>query len=337
MIRHQIRETQAQTAADGWDERTVPKRWQPLLTVDEERELAGRIKHGDSDARGRLILANLRLVVAIIRKYKGAKLSFDDLIQEGNLGLIRASEDFDPSVHGCRFYLYAAIWIKAFIHRALIANDSMIRLPAHVYRRRERLRRSSDALAGAASGVEEVDSTSYADVGEVDSTSYADVDELDSEPGASGRRLGSRGQAESPREMPIPFVEAIEEMALEETIADAPPPDEEASDHEQRLLVEVALRRLNPVEAWVVRERFGLGPLCADELTWSLRPTRAELSTGREDVSEREAVRSRRRRSYFHRSYRELGQACGLSGRRIQQVERAALEKLRDVFQPGAA
>lgn len=111
------------------------QRWQPTLTADEEQELARRIKLGDQDARRQLILANLRLVVVVARRYPARKLSLDDLVQEGTLGLIRASEDFDPSIHGCRFFSYAEIWIKAYIHRTVVANGSMIRIPLHVSQR----------------------------------------------------------------------------------------------------------------------------------------------------------------------------------------------------------
>ena len=129
-----------------------PARWQPLLSVDEERELAVRIKAGDQAARRQLILANLRLVAVIARRYKGSKVPLDDLVQEGNLGLIRASEDFDPSAHGCRFYTYAEIWIKAFIHRALVVNESLIRVPEHVFRLRKQYRRVASTLGDAGMG-----------------------------------------------------------------------------------------------------------------------------------------------------------------------------------------
>jgi RNA polymerase primary sigma factor len=149
MIRNHTLEPQTLADPAGWNQDHDPARWQPLLSGEEERELALRIKDGDQAARRHLILANLRLVAGIARRYKGGKLSLDDLVQEGNLGLIRASEDFDPSVHVCSFYTYAAIWIKAFIHRALIANDSLIRIPLHVFQRHKRYRRGMGLPGGA--------------------------------------------------------------------------------------------------------------------------------------------------------------------------------------------
>src|SRR5271169_3218364 len=102
-----------------------------LLTAAEECELADAIARGDREARTRMIQANLRLVVKIAREYVGRGLVFDDLIGEGNLGLIRATEEFDPRF-GTRFSTYAAYWIKQAIRHALINTTSTIRLPAHM-------------------------------------------------------------------------------------------------------------------------------------------------------------------------------------------------------------
>jgi RNA polymerase primary sigma factor len=115
-----------------------------LLSAAEERELADSIARGDRDARGRMIKANLRLVVKIARDYMGRGLVLDDLVGEGNLGLIRAAEEYDPAF-GTRFSTYASYWIKQAIRHALINTTATIRLPAHMYtlltkwRRAERL------------------------------------------------------------------------------------------------------------------------------------------------------------------------------------------------------
>jgi RNA polymerase primary sigma factor len=102
-----------------------------LLSADQERELAEAIARGDRDARGRMIRANLRLVVRIARDYTGRGLSLDDLVGEGNLGLIRAAEQYDPSF-GTRFSTYASYWIKQAIRHALTNTTATIRLPAHM-------------------------------------------------------------------------------------------------------------------------------------------------------------------------------------------------------------
>src|SRR6201993_2700596 len=103
----------------------------PLLTADQEKELAYRIEAGDGEARDRMVRANLRLVVNIARHYTGKGLSLQDLIAEGNLGLLRAVEAFDPSMD-TRFSTYASYWIKQSIKRTLVNTAKTIRLPAYM-------------------------------------------------------------------------------------------------------------------------------------------------------------------------------------------------------------
>src|SRR5207302_11511415 len=114
-------------------------------------ELAEAIAQGDGDARARMIRSNLRLVVKIARDYLGRGMVLEDLIGEGNLGLIRASEEFDPRF-GTRFSTYASYWIKQAIRHALINTTAMIRLPAHMvglltkWHRTERALRRADGV-----------------------------------------------------------------------------------------------------------------------------------------------------------------------------------------------
>src|SRR5437870_12356315 len=90
-----------------------------LLKAEEEQDLAYRIEEGDSEARDQMVRANLRLVVNIARSYTGKGLGLQDLIEEGNLGLLRAVEGFDPTMN-TRFSTYASYWIKQSIKRALV-------------------------------------------------------------------------------------------------------------------------------------------------------------------------------------------------------------------------
>ncbi len=103
----------------------------PLLTAQQEKELAYRIEKGDGEARDQMARANLRLVVNIARSYAGRGLSLHDLIEEGNLGLLRAVEGFDPSMN-TRFSTYASYWIKQSIKRALVNTAKTIRIPAYM-------------------------------------------------------------------------------------------------------------------------------------------------------------------------------------------------------------
>jgi len=103
----------------------------PLLTAEEERALAERVAQGDPYAREHMVKANLRLVVNIARGYLGKGLSLEDLIEEGNLGLMRAVEGFDGMME-TRFSTYASYWIKQSIRRAVMNNGRPIRLPAYM-------------------------------------------------------------------------------------------------------------------------------------------------------------------------------------------------------------
>jgi RNA polymerase primary sigma factor len=116
-----------------------------LLSADEEQELALRIGEGDVRARDQMVRANLRLVVNIARGYTGKGLALQDLIEEGNLGLLRAVEGFDPAM-GTRFSTYASYWIKQSIKRALINSAKTIRIPAYMVELLSKWRRASARL-----------------------------------------------------------------------------------------------------------------------------------------------------------------------------------------------
>ncbi|MDE0934882.1 MAG: RNA polymerase sigma factor RpoD/SigA [Mariniblastus sp.] len=116
-----------------------------LLNADEEKELARAIAKGDVRARDRMVRANLRLVVNIARGYTGKGLGLQDLIEEGNLGLLRAVEGFDPDM-GTRFSTYASYWIKQSIKRALINSAKTIRIPAYMVELLSKWRRASVRL-----------------------------------------------------------------------------------------------------------------------------------------------------------------------------------------------
>lgn len=117
-----------------------------LLTQEEELCLALAVGEGDMEARDRMVRANLRLVVNIARGYTGKGLGLQDLIEEGNLGLLRAVEGYDPSM-GTRFSTYASYWIKQSIKRSLINSAKTIRIPAYMVELLSKWRRASVRLS----------------------------------------------------------------------------------------------------------------------------------------------------------------------------------------------
>ena len=114
-----------------------------LLTHKEEIDLSMRAKAGDMRARQRLIEKNLRLVVSVAKKYRGYGLPFEDLIQEGNIGLMKAVEKFDPD-RGFRFSTYATWWIRQAVQRAVADKGRTIRVPVHMT---EKIRKVASGIA----------------------------------------------------------------------------------------------------------------------------------------------------------------------------------------------
>jgi RNA polymerase primary sigma factor len=116
-----------------------------LLTADQEKSLAREIEKGSTEARDQMVRANLRLVVNIARGYTGKGLALQDLIEEGNLGLLRAVEGFDPNMN-TRFSTYASYWIKQSIKRALVNTAKTIRIPAYMVELLAKWRRATNQL-----------------------------------------------------------------------------------------------------------------------------------------------------------------------------------------------
>jgi RNA polymerase primary sigma factor len=117
-----------------------------LLTHDEEIDLGRRSREGDEMARSELIEKNLRLVIPVAKKYRGMGLSFGDLIQEGNIGLMRAVDKFDPE-RGFRFSTYATWWIRQAVQRAVADKGRTIRVPVHMGEKMRKMARTYNELS----------------------------------------------------------------------------------------------------------------------------------------------------------------------------------------------
>jgi RNA polymerase primary sigma factor len=214
-----------------------------LLSRQEEGELAARIAQGDLYARDHLIRANLRLVVNIARGYLGRGLPLEDLIAEGNLGLMRAVEGFDGQA-GIRFGTYASFWVKQSIRRAVIMQGKLVRLPVHVALLLSKWRRASETLTerlGRAPAPEEVGWVLR--LSERKRSLVMRTLRVNHSGGCSDA-LGEDGESA------IAFLADERARAAEDLLG-------ESEDLER---IKVALARLEQREATVLRMRFGLDP-----------------------------------------------------------------------------
>lgn len=233
-----------------------------LLTAKDEQELAGLIAQGDVRARDRMVRANLRLVVNIARGYVGKGLGLQDLIEEGNLGLLRAVEGFDPSM-GTRFSTYASYWIKQSIKRALINSAKTIRIPAYMVELLSKWRRASARLS------EELGRTpTQEEIGRV--------------LGLARKKLPIIKKAiqvynSTPQSDQTDAGWSLGEMVMDERLK---APDEELLDHDVLSTVLELLETLDTREATVLKLRFGLG----ETQSHTLKEIGNELGLTRERV-----------------------------------------------------
>jgi len=211
-----------------------------LLSADDEHELAVAIGEGDTQARDRMVRANLRLVVNIARGYTGKGLGLQDLIEEGNLGLLRAVEGFDPAM-GTRFSTYASYWIKQSIKRALINTAKTIRIPAYMVELLSKWRRGSTRLA------EELGRTPT-------------PEEVARILGLPKKKLPIIKKAIriynlTPQTDQAEAGWSLGEMVMDDRVRD---PEEELVEHDNLTQVMRLLETMDPREATVLRMRFGL-------------------------------------------------------------------------------
>jgi RNA polymerase primary sigma factor len=211
-----------------------------LLTPQEEIELAARIKKGDKKAREQMIKANLRLVVKIARDYEGIGLPLLDLISEGNIGLMKAVERFDPSKGG-KLSTYGSWWIKQSIKRALANQSKTIRLPVHLVDKISKMRRTAMRLQEEL-GREPTD------------------EELGEELGITAARVAQmRMAAVRPASLDAPigdedsnnFAEVVQDEA-------ADTPYEQLEEKTVTRMLQEMVKTLDPREATILRARFGL-------------------------------------------------------------------------------
>jgi len=233
-----------------------------LLTLQQEIELAGKIKKGDAAARERMINANLRLVVTIARDYANLGLPLLDLISEGNIGLTKAVERFDPT-KGAKLSTYAMWWIKQSIKRALANQSKTIRVPVHLVDKVAKVRRVSLQMSDEL-GREPTDEELGEEIG-IDSDKVA--------------RLKSVGIRTASLDAPIAENDSTE---FAEIIGDdeAQTPFELLRDKNLLGEVDGLLEVLDPRETTIISQRFGLdggGPRTLENVAKNFGITRERI------------------------------------------------------------
>lgn len=234
----------------------------PLLTAGEEQLLIRQAQEGDPRARQRMMEANVRLVISIARRYTCTGLAFEDLVQEGVIGLLQAIDKFDV-VRGTRFSTYATYWIRQTIARAIEKQDRLIRLPISGGDSTRRLERAQIAL------LEQLGRPPT-------------PEELAQETGLSVRMVQTLAKVSHPPASLDAFVGDEADTTLGELLADASVQDMEACaiGELDRTLLLAKVRALEPKERWVIEQRFGL----LDGRPRTLREVAEQLTMSREGV-----------------------------------------------------
>jgi RNA polymerase primary sigma factor len=261
---------------------------EPLLTPDDEVELAGRIRKGDREALARMTRANLRFVVSVAKQYANRGLEIGDLINEGNLGLIHAAERFDET-RGCRFISYAIWWIRQRILQAITEQSRTIRLPLNRAGVVNKISRATSHL-----GQELMREPTLGEI----------ADRLEME---EGEVVDTLKVANAPISLDVSYYAAEDGDPLIDVLEDPDQPTADAAIFEESLVEDIAaaLDSLSSREAEVLKLYFGIG----QESAMTLEAIGGRMGLTRERVRQikekairrlRHASRSRRLASYLN-------------------------------------
>jgi len=249
----------------------------PLLTPEREQKLARRIIRGDKEARAEMIRSNLRLVINIAKRYKYFGVSISDLIEEGNLGLMKAVSKFDPK-KGYRFSTYASWWIKQYITRAIANQGKTIRIPVYMAEIITRWRKVTEQLAhkfGRSASVKEV-----AHMMKMSIEKVRQIDEIASKASSLDAPIGEDGSGQ--------FMDLIEDESMIS-------PTDELAKFFRKERVDGLLNLISEREKEILNLRFGL----KDGTSYTLGETAKRFGITRERVRQIENASMKKLKLYL--------------------------------------
>ncbi len=255
-----------------------------LLSVDEEVELAQRIRQGDERALDRLVCANLRFVVSVAKQYQNQGLSLPDLINEGNVGLIKAAQKFDET-RGFKFISYAVWWIRQSILQALAEQSRIVRLPLNQVGSLNKINKAISKF--------EQDFQRKPSSEELSEILDIDVDKISESVSVNGRHTS----------LDAPFSDS-EDNSLMDVLTDSDAPNTDSSLNQESLSVEVdrALSQLSPRERDILKMFFGIGgqEMTLEEIALKFDLTRERVRQIKEKAIRRlKGQRSRHLRAFL--------------------------------------
>jgi RNA polymerase primary sigma factor len=256
----------------------------PLLTAEEERELAERIKKGDKAARQKMIQSNLRLVINISKKYRYLGVSMLDLIEEGNLGLMKAVEKYDPR-KGYRFSTYAAWWIKQYITRAIANQGKTVRIPVYVIELMMRFKKITEHLSVALKRKPKL--SEIAKRLKLPMRRVKQINKMVTGISSLNAPIGDEGSAE--------FMDLIEDENMVSAL-------DEISGFLMQERIQTLLDKMSPREKKILTLRFGL----KDGVPKTLRDTAKHFGITRERVRQIEAAAIKKMKNLIEQEKKAL-------------------------------
>lgn len=249
----------------------------PLLTADEEMKLAMRVKRGDKEARAKMIQSNLRFVISIAKRYSNLGVSMMDLIEEGNMGLMKAVGKFNPK-RGYRFSTYAAWWIRQYISRAIANQGKTVRMPVYIIELLMRFKKTTEHLTNSLK--RKPRSSEIAKRMKIPIKRVKQLNKMVSGISSLNAPVGDEGSTE--------FLDLIEDVNMTSAV-------DELSNFLTQERIKGLLEKMSKREKKILTLRFGL----KDGVPHTLRDTAKNFGITRERVRQIESVAMKKMKEFI--------------------------------------